>query len=109
LGEAARREEEPGGLNALRFFVLVGCLFTLVAIRAFLSRKPHYWYYMVPPLSWSIHVGVFYTLFLLSTRLPAFARINYQLWVVIILLQATFMVLGVTILMAYDRSAFKRR
>lgn len=94
--------------QALQLCVFVVVLAALCATVVFMRRKPEQWAYAIPPLSWMLHVQVFYGLvFGRDFGWYVVPGLDFTLWSAIIRLQAAFLILGVMAMLAYERLIFR--
>lgn len=98
---------------AIQLLVLVVVLIAMgMTVRYWMVHRAQ-WPYTIPPLSWLVHLVIFYGLFFaryygVPSGIAGFTTgLDFTFWSAIIRLQAAFLILGVMTMLAYDRLFFK--
>ncbi|HLE03994.1 MAG TPA: hypothetical protein VI729_05185 [Anaerolineales bacterium] len=92
--------------QALQIAVVVVVLAALTFSLLYVRRSPAQWPYAIPPVTWLLHILVFYA-FVFARDLGVPLRIDFTFWSVLIRLQAAFLILGVMIMLAYEKLLFR--
>jgi len=82
----------------LLFVSGIGILIWILWIR----KYPDKWGYAIPPLTWLLHVSLFYMVLLSRVWWGDVLAINYEMWSVIVKLHAAFLTAGIGLVMYYE-------
>ena len=95
-------------LQALQLITFVVILAGVIMTLHFVKTHRDQWPYALAPLSWLLHVSVFYIMLLLCRYMSlSIIEIDFTLWSAIVRMQAAFLILGLFVLAYMNRVAFK--
>lgn len=96
-------------INTQQVIQLIVILIAIVTVGfswSYVRSHPEKAAYSVPPVSWLIHLIIFYAFVFLKDFFGQFTEIDFTLWSSIIRLQAAFLILGIMVMLRFERLIF---
>jgi hypothetical protein len=80
------------------FFALAGIVIWCLWARRYSDR----WLYAVPPVSWLLHVAIFY-LYVYGHLRGVLPQVNFAVWGSALTLHATFLIIGIGFITIFEK------
>lgn len=98
-----------GSINTqqvIQLIVMLIAIATILITWSYVRSHPKNASYSVPPVSWLLHLIIFYGFVFAKDFLGLFSEIDFTLWSSIIRLQAAFLILGIMVMLRFDHLLF---